>query len=191
MRAISRFASFRRALFSSAPVTDWKRRVKSSWRRSCSAVSSSASVMSLRSLAVKEIRLPRDDFGLHGQLVAAETQRFLRERLGHAGELEHHAAGLDDRDPVLGRALAGAHAGLRGLLRGRLVREDVDPDLAAALDLARHGDTGRLDLAVRDPAGLERLQPEIAELYGRLALREPTTAAALVLPVLHLLRQKH
>src|SRR5207247_9482681 len=86
MRAISRFASFRRALFSSAPVTDWKRRLKSSWRRSCSAFSSSSSVMSLRSLAFKEIRLPCDDFGIHGQLVAGETQRFLRELLGHAGE---------------------------------------------------------------------------------------------------------
>src|SRR5207244_10146758 len=102
MRAISRFASFRRALFSSAPVTDWKRRLKSSWRRSCNAFSSSSSVMSLKSLALKEIRLPGYDFGLHRQLVARQTQRFLREWLGHAGELEHDSARLDDRDPVLG-----------------------------------------------------------------------------------------
>src|SRR5262249_27510337 len=58
MRAISRFASLRRALFSSAPVTDWKRRLNSSCLRSASAFSSSSSVMSLRSLAFKEIRLP-------------------------------------------------------------------------------------------------------------------------------------
>src|SRR5438874_1349668 len=133
MRAISRFASFRRALFSSAPVTDWKRRLKSSWRRSCSAFSSSSSVMSLRSLAFKEVRLPRDDFGPYRQLVARESQRLFGERLGHAGELEHHPAGLDDRDPVFGRALAGAHPRLRRLLGHRLVGEDVDPHLPATL----------------------------------------------------------
>src|SRR5439155_26179198 len=48
IRAISRFASFSRALFSSAPVADWKRRLNSSWRRSCNAFSSSSSLMSLR-----------------------------------------------------------------------------------------------------------------------------------------------
>src|SRR6266550_94140 len=147
--------------------------------------------MSLRSLALKEIRLSFHELRLERNLRARQTKRFLGQRLRNARELEHHAAGLDDRDPVLRRALAGAHTGLGRLLRGRLVREDVDPDLAAALDLARHGDAGRLDLAVRDPAGLERLQPEVAELHGCLALREPTTAAALVLPVLHLLRQQH
>src|SRR6266498_2132615 len=110
MRAISRFASFSRALFSSAPVADWKRRLNSSCRRSWSAFSSSSSVMSLRSLALKEIRLPLHELRLHGELRPRETQRFLRQLLGHAGELEHHAARLHDGDPVLGRALAGAHA---------------------------------------------------------------------------------
>src|SRR5207249_5739536 len=65
MRAISRFASFSRAVFSSAPVTDWKRKLKSSWRRSCSASSSWSSLMSRRSLAFKEIGLPLHDLGLH------------------------------------------------------------------------------------------------------------------------------
>src|SRR5439155_2708357 len=191
MRAISRFASFRRALFSSAPVTDWKRRLNSSWRRSCKAFSSSSSVMSLRSLALKETRLPRDDPRLHGQLVAGETERFLRERLRHAGQLEHHAARLDHRDPVLRRALAGAHARLRRLLRHRLVGEDVDPHLPAALDLARHRDSRGLDLAVRDPARLERLEAVVAELHRGLSLGVPATAAALVLAELRLLRQEH
>ena len=43
-----------------------------------------------------------------------------------------HAPVLDHRHPVLGRTLARAHARLGRLLRHRLVREDVDPDLAAA-----------------------------------------------------------
>src|SRR6266516_6542228 len=144
--------------------------------------------MSLRSLALKEIRLSFHELRLERNLRARETKRFLGERLRDAGELEHHPAGLDDRDPVLRRALAGAHAGLGGLLRRRLVREDVDPDLAAALDLARHRDAGSLDLPVGDPAGLERLQTVVAELDRRLALRVAAPASALVLPVLRLLR---
>src|SRR5213078_2589176 len=96
MRAISRLASFNRALFSSAPVADWKRRLNSSWRRSCSAFSSSSSVMSLRSLALKEISLSFHELGLDGELRAGESKRLLRERFRHTGQLEHHPARLDD-----------------------------------------------------------------------------------------------
>ena len=71
--------------------------------------------------------------------------------------------GLHHRDPVLGVALARAHAGLGRLLGDGLVGEDVDPDLPATLDVAGHRDTGGLDLAVGDPARLERLDPVVAE----------------------------
>src|SRR5881398_2633027 len=191
MRAISRLVWVRRAAFTSAPVADWNRRLNSSWRVSASLRSSSSSVSSRSSLALKEIRLPLHDFGLDGQLLAGEAQRLLGERLRDAGELEHDATGLDHRDPRLRRALAGAHAGLGRLLRHRLVREDVDPDLAAALDLARHRDPGGLDLPVRDPAVLERLQPEIAELHGRLSLCGAATTPAVDLAELRLARQQH
>src|SRR3954453_10826148 len=92
---------------------------------------------------------------------------------------------------MLRRALARAHACLGGLLRRRLVREDVDPDLAAALDLARHRDTGSLDLAVGDPTHLEGLQPVVAELDLGLTLRLAAHATALDLPVLGLLGEQH
>src|SRR2546423_4303572 len=151
MRAISRFANFSRALFSSAPVADWKRRLKSSWRRSCRAFSSSSSVMSLMSLALKEISLSSDELRPQRELRPGEAKRFLGELLRHARELEHHAARLHDRHPVLRRALARAHAGLGRLLRRRLVREDVDPHLPTALDLARHGNSSGLDLTVGHP----------------------------------------
>src|SRR5438067_2782352 len=179
MRAISRFASFRRALFSSAPVADWKRRLNSSCRRSCNAFSSSSSVMSLRSLAFKEIRLSFHELRLDRELRARESKRLVRQWLRNAGELEHDAARLHDCDPVLGRAFSGAHPRLCRLLRRRLVREDVDPDLPAALDLARHRDPGSLDLTVGDPTGLERLEPVVAELHGGLTLGVAATAAAL------------
>ena len=80
-----------------------------------------------------------------------------------AFDLEQDPAGLDDGDPALGVALALAHAGLERLLGVRLVREDPDPDLAAALHVAGDRDAAGLDLAGRDPAGLERLQAEVAE----------------------------
>src|ERR1700760_788479 len=139
----------------------------------------------------KELFLSLHDFRLHGELLPREAQRLFGERLGHAGELEHHAAGLDDADPAFGGALAGAHARLSRLLGEALVGEDVDPDLAAALDLARHRDTSRLDLAVRDPAGVESLEAVVAELDGRLAARVAGTATAMHLAVLGLLRHQH
>src|SRR5436309_3233573 len=139
----------------------------------------------------KELSLSLHDLRLDGQLLAREPERFLGKRLGNAGELEHHAARLDHADPAFGRALAGAHAGLGRLLREALVGEDVDPDLAAALDLARHRDTSRLDLAVRDPAGVHGLEAVVAVLDDGLARRGATTAAAMDLPELRLLRHQH
>src|SRR2546430_2145494 len=168
MRAISRLASFRRAVFSRAPVAPWKRRLKSSWRVSANRVSSSSSVRSRSSLARKEISLPRHHSSLDRQLPAREAQGFLGKPLVDAGQLEHDAARLDDGDPVLGRALAGAHAGLGRLLGHRLVREDVDPDLAASADLAGHRDSCRLDLPAPDPAPLQRPEAVVARLHRPL-----------------------
>src|SRR5438067_8393520 len=82
MRAISRFVSFRRALFSSAPVTDWNRRLNSSCRRSVRRSASSSSVNSRSSLGlVKELSLSFHNFAFHRQLLARETERFLGQRL--------------------------------------------------------------------------------------------------------------
>jgi hypothetical protein len=147
--------------------------------------------MSRSSLARKEIGLPLNELRLDRQLAAREAQRFLRQLLGHPGELEHHAARLDDGHPLLRRALARAHSGLSRLLADGLVREDVDPDLPTALDLSGHGDTSRLDLAVRDPAGLHRLDAEVAELDVRLTLRDAPPAAALLFAVLGFLGEQH
>src|SRR3954449_2225627 len=139
----------------------------------------------------KQLFLSFHDLRLHRELLPGEAKCFLCQLLRHAGELEHHAAGLDHADPALGRALTGAHAGLGRLLREALVGKDVDPDLAAALDLARHRDTSRLDLAVRDPAGVERLEAVVAVLDDGLARGGAAPAAAVDLPELRLLRHQH
>src|SRR6185436_16664245 len=100
-----------RAVFSSAPVAIWKRRLNKFSRLSARRRSSSSSESSLSSLALKEISLSLHEFCLDGELHPGEAHGLAGERLGNSGELEHDAAGLDHSDPVLGRALAGAHAG--------------------------------------------------------------------------------
>ena len=62
-----------------------------------------------------------------------------------------------------GRAFAFTHTGFSGLLGDRLVREQADPNFAAALDETRHGDTGGFNLPVGDPAAAHGFQTEIAE----------------------------
>src|ERR1700761_311897 len=135
--------------------------------------------------------LTLDEFRLHGKLVARQSERFARQVLGHAGQLEHDLARLDHRDPALGVALAGTHAGLGRLLRVRLVGEDVDPDLPATFDLARHRDTSGLDLTVGEPTALDRLEPVLAEGDGAAALGVAAHAPAELFAVLDAFRHQH
>src|SRR4029079_10036458 len=164
-----------RAVFSSAPVAIWKRRLNKFSRLSARRRTSSSSESSLSSLALKEISLSLHELRFDAELHPGETHGLASERLGHTGELEHDAAGLDHGHPVLGRALAGAHAGLGGLLRHRLVWGDVEPNRACALDVARHCETSGLDLRVGDPPGVERLEAEVPEVDLLLALGVATT----------------
>src|SRR4029453_2621042 len=126
--------------------------------------------------------------GLDRQLLDGALQRGLGHGLVGVRQLEQHAPGLHHGDPVLGVALARAHAGLGRLLGDGLVREDVDPDLAAALDVAGHGDSGGFDLAGRDPPRLEGLDAVLAEVDPRAAAGVARHAPAVLLPVLDLLR---
>src|SRR6185437_16969482 len=123
---------------------------------------------------------------LEGQLLDGALHGGSGQGLVDAGQLEEDAAGMHDGDPQLGISLARAHAGLGWLLRDRLVGEDADPDLAATLHVAGHRDTGRLDLARREPARLDRLDPEVAERDRGPALGGAVEASALRLAVLHL-----
>jgi hypothetical protein len=54
-----------------------------------------------------------------------------------------------------------------------------------------HGDTSRLDLAIGDPAGIERLEAVSPEVDLLLALGVAPTATALLLAVLGLARHQH
>src|SRR2546430_396663 len=158
-RARSRLTRPTRAVSSSSPVALEKRRPNTSLRRvaTCLRSSSSSRSRSCRACIVDlPLVLAKDELGLKRQLVRGEPDRVSRERLRYAGELEHHAPGLDHRHPAFRGALAGPHAGLGGLLRDRLVGGHVDPDPSPPPDLACHRDTGRPDLPVCEPPGPQR-----------------------------------
>src|SRR5262249_42755564 len=134
---------------------------------------------------------PRREPRLDWQLGGRQLHRLTRVGLADAFHLEHDSARSDDAHPLLRRALALAHSGFLRLLGNRLVGEHAPPDLAAALDEARHRNPRRLDLAIREPAGLERLQPVVPEGDIRAAPGLAGHAPALLLSELDLLRHQH
>src|SRR6185369_1876165 len=131
------------------------------------------------------------DLRRHRQLVRRQTHGFLGHHVGHALHLEDDAAGLDHHDPHLRIALALAHAGFRRLLAQRLVREDADPDTAAALDVTGEGDASGFQLARAHPAAAGRLQTEIAIGQRGAALRHAAAPALLAFAVLEFFRCEH
>src|SRR5262245_9006749 len=131
------------------------------------------------------------ELGLDADLLGGEPEALARRRLVHAFHLVHDPARLHHGDPELRVALALAHACLRRFLGHRLVREDTNEDLPAALHAAGEGDAGRLDLAVGHPTRFQRLEPEIAEGQGRAALSLTLHAATLGLAILDPLGHQH
>src|SRR5580765_7525351 len=135
--------------------------------------------------------MPLDETSTNRQLRRSELHGLLSHRLRDALQLEHHAARLDHRHPELRRPLALSHSSFRRLLRHRLLREDPDPHLAATLDRARDRHARGLELAIRDPCRLERLQTEVPEGHAAAAVGLAVHAAPLLLPIFHSLRHQH
>src|SRR5262249_61075835 len=105
----------------------------------------------------------------------------------HALHLEDDPSRLDHRNPAFGRSLAFAHTGFGGLLRNRLIREDANPELAAALDEASDSDASGLDLLSGDPGGFGRLQRVFAERDARSPLGGAGATPALLPAIFDLL----
>src|SRR5690606_22819915 len=124
---------------------------------------------------------PCNETGDDRELLCREAQCLLGDLLAHALHLEHDAARLHNGHPVLGCALALAHADLSGFLGDGLVGEDLDPHLTLTLHEACHRDTGRLYLTAGDPAAFQCLDTEAAE--GELAA---TVGKPLHLHLVHL-----
>src|SRR5690348_1755534 len=132
MRAMSRRTWRTRAVFSSWPVAFWKRRLNCSFFREASSSLSWSGVFARTSEAFMALPFLFSDAlheaRLYRELGRTQTQRLARRRLGDAIDLEHDAARLHARRPVLDRTLALAHAHLGRLAGDRNVREDADPD---------------------------------------------------------------
>src|SRR3954452_12405261 len=108
---------------------------------------------------------------LQRQLVDCQAQGLASYLFIDTGEFEQNPARLDVCDPPLRRTLTGTHAGFGRLLGQRTVRVDVDPDLAATLDVAGHGDTSGLDLSVGHVGRSQRLDADLAERHFGAARR--------------------
>src|SRR6185503_16614101 len=114
-----------------------------------------------------------------------------RDLLIGVAQLEQHTAGLHIGNPPLRRTLTGTHAGFGRLLGQRTVREDVDPHLAATLDVPVDGDTSGLDLPVGDIGVLERLDAIVAEAHRRPAAGDAALPGVVLLTVLDLAGNQH
>src|SRR5208282_5704215 len=133
----------------------------------------------------------RDEFRWNGQLVRRQPQRLARRRFVDSRHFKHDAPGLHHRHPAFRSAFALAHAGFRGLLGERLVRENTNPQLATALDETRDGHARCFNLAVGDPSTFHSLQAIFPERQCAATPGLASAAAALLLSVFHLLRHQH
>src|SRR5437764_877045 len=104
-----------------------------------------------------------DESRRDGQLVRRQSERFPRRRLVDSRHFEQDASRLHHRHPALRGAFALAHARFRRLLGERLVRENANPQFAAALDEAHDGHARGFDLAVGDPSVFQGLQAVFAK----------------------------
>src|SRR5690349_18428014 len=135
--------------------------------------------------------MPFDDRGAEGQLRRGERECLARDFFRDAGNLVKEFAGLDLGDPVLDVALALTLPHFERLLGDRLVGKHANPNVAAALDEARHRAPRRLDLASRQLAAVERLQAVVAKRDGVAALGQATVAALELLAEFCAFRLQH
>src|SRR5687767_5810283 len=194
-RARSRRAIPSRDGFLATPIDSWNRRLKISSDSSRAFWVSSSSERSRHFAAFIALssQAPRPGHELRGDadLVGRRPECLARHVLGHALHLIQDATRLHHGHPLLGIALALAHARLGRLLGHRLVGKHTDPHLAATLQAAGERNAGRLDLAVGDPARLQRLETVLPEGQRGAPLGLAAHVAALGLAVLDALGHQH
>src|SRR5207302_4642349 len=127
----------------------------------------------------------------NGQLVRRQSERFSRCRFVNSRHFKQHASGLDHGNPALWSPFAFAHARFGRLFGERLVRENADPQFAAAFDEASDGDARGFDLAVGDPSVFQRFQAVVAKGQISAAPSLAFATPAHLLPVLHFFGHQH
>src|SRR6185312_10070267 len=128
---------------------------------------------------------------LQRQLVDCQAQCLACYLFTDTGEFEENSSRLDVCDPPFRRTLTGTHAGFGGLLGQRAVRINVDPDLAATLDVAGHRNTGRFNLAVGDVCRRQSLDTPLAEADLGAAGSSAGTTRVVLLTELNSTWDKH
>src|SRR5437867_6783661 len=127
----------------------------------------------------------REKLCAHRQLVRGEAQRFACNRFRHAIQFKQNVSRPNRGDPVLGLALAFAHARFRWTPGHGFIRENAGPEFALAFHVASERDTRRFKLRVGDPGAFECLQTELAEIDSKIARSSPLSASPLGLPIFH------
>ena len=75
-----------------------------------------------------------------------KTECLSCDLFGYSRDLEHNTSGLNYCYPELCCSFTGTHSGFSGLCCNGLIREDLDPNLTATLNVTGHGNTGCLYL---------------------------------------------
>ena len=120
-----------------------------------------------------------DETGADTQLVRGEATGLFGSRFANAIDLEENVTGLHNGYPNIDCTFTFTLTCFRWLAGDGLVWEDTDPDLAFTLEVTVDRNTASFDLPVGDPAALERLETELAEVYVRSACSVACTAATL------------
>src|SRR5207249_12185718 len=121
----------------------------------------------------------REKLCAHRQLVRGEAQRFACNRFRHAIQFKQNVSRPNRGDPLLGLALAFAHARFRWTPGHGFIRENAGPEFALALHVASESDTRRFQLRVCDPGTVECLQPALAEIDSKIERRSPLAHSSL------------
>ena len=95
--------------------------------------------------------------------MAGETHSFAGDFFANAFHLEHNRASFDLGDVVFRVAFTAAHFQAQSFFGDWRVRENTNPNLTAALDVASHRLAGRLDLAAGNTLVVKALQTIIAK----------------------------
>lgn len=116
-----------------------------------------------------------------------EPHRFRCRCLRHTIEFEEHTTGRNLGSKMVWRPFPLTHRDLFTLLGDRRVRENPDPDLAAASDEPGHGTPSGFDLASRNDSAFSRLQAEStkADLVAARRHRANRVIPTLDLAMLH------
>lgn len=135
--------------------------------------------------------LPLDEVSFDGELVRGQSQSFSRQILGDSFDFKQDSSRSDDRHPEFRCTLSLPLARFCGFLGDRFIGKNPNPHLAATLNVARQGDTRRLNLAAAHPAALQRLQTIFSERDFCPAASHAFAAASLLFAIFDSLGRKH